>query len=160
MRTRSLLLGIITLLSAAVAPSTNANTIELPSYGFQIDALDGTVGDAPVQALAMFLPAADGFAANINVQIQPYKGSMKDYIGLSKGQFAQMRWKIIAEQQPSENEWTVEYSGELQGKELHFYARSVSKNGRVYVATATAKESQWRELEAKLRKNVDSLKLK
>jgi len=41
----------------------------------------------PQQALMMFLPVTDGFAANVNVQIQPYAGTIEDYTALSLQQF-------------------------------------------------------------------------
>ena len=55
----------------------------------------------------MFLPVSDGFAPNVNVNIQPYPGSIKDYIGLSKGQFQKMKWNIVEEKQTGDTEWAV-----------------------------------------------------
>ena len=153
--------GILTVLLAPLLPCALGNTIDLPSYGFEIEALDGQAGDETVAALMMLLPPTDGFAANINVNIQPYKGSAKDYAKLSTGQFEQMKWKVITEELKGENEWRAEYTGALKaGEQLHFYARALSKNGHVYLVTATAKESQWATAGAKLRKHVDSMKLK
>lgn len=152
-------LCVAAFISFAICCQSRAATIDLPLYGFQIDALDAAPGtSSPTTAIQTFLPATEGFAPNINVQIQPYTGSIKDYAALSKSQFEQMKWKVIADGQPNDNEWNVEYTGSFQGNDLHFYARAVSANGKVYLVTATAKESQWATLSDTLRKHVESFK--
>jgi photosystem II reaction center protein PsbP len=152
---------VAAFLSLAICSQSRAATIELPLYGFQIDALDAAPdASSPTTAIQTFLPATEGFAPNINVQIQPYTGTIKDYVALSKSQFEEMKWKVIADQQPSDNEWNVEYTGTLQGHDLHFYARAVSTNGKVYLITATANESQWATVSDTLRKHVESFKTK
>jgi hypothetical protein len=85
---------------------------------------------------------------------------MASYVTMSKDQFKQMNLTIVAEKQNGENEWVVEYSGPMQGKDLHFYARAVSNNGKVYLVTATASESQWKSVSDVLRKSVDAFKAK
>src|ERR1700722_3913498 len=85
------------LFSCATFFQARAATIELPLYGFQIDALDAVPDAASTTALQLCLPATEGFAPNINVQIQPYSGLIKDYDTLSKQQFGDMKWKVISE---------------------------------------------------------------
>ena len=146
--------------SLAICSQLRAATIELPLYGFQIDVLDSAPdASTPTTVLQTFLPATDDFAPNIIVQIQPYTGTIKDYVTLSRRQFEQMKWNVISDQQSGDNEWSVEYTGSLQGADLHFYARAVSTNGKVYLVTGTAKESQWTTVSDTLRKHVDSFKL-
>ena len=146
--------------SLAISSGSGAATIDLPLYGFQIDALDAAPdGSSPTTVIQTFLPATDGFAPNINVQIQPYSGTMKDYAATSKSQFEQMKWKVVSDQQPNDNEWNVEYTGSFHGSDLHFYARGVSANGKVYLITATAKESQWATVGDTLLKHIQSFKL-
>jgi hypothetical protein len=53
---------------------------------------------------------------------------------------------------------TFEYSGPLQGRSLHWYARAEKSGGRVYLATATAAEQQWAKQGAQLKACVDSLR--
>jgi hypothetical protein len=160
MKNRTKVIAAAAFLSLATFLPVRAATIDLPLYGFQIDALDATPStSAPTTVLEMFLPATESFAPNINVQIQPYTGTIKDYVTLSKGQFEQMKWKIVSEQQTGDNEWDVEYTGSYQGSDLHFYARAVSTNGKVLIATATAKESQWPAVSDTLKKRVDSFKV-
>jgi hypothetical protein len=148
------------LFSLAISSQAGAATIELPLYGFQMDALDAAPDSSrPTTVIQTFLPPTDGFAPNINVQIQPYTGTIKDYAATSKSQFEQMKWKLVTDQQPNDNEWTVEYTGSFQGSDLHFLARAISANGKVYLITATAKESQWTAVGDTLRKHLESFKL-
>jgi PsbP len=147
--------------SLAICSQSGAEAIELPLYGFQIDALDAAPNPSnPTTVIQTFLPATEGFAPNIIVQIQPYAGTMKDYAALSRRQFEQMKWKVIADQQPNDNEWKVEYTGSVEGNDLHFCARAVSANGKVYLITATANESQWTTVGDTLRKHLESFKTK
>jgi hypothetical protein len=151
---------ILALLFAPCLQRAEAGTLDFPLYGFEIEALDAAPGAETAPALAMSLPGVRGFAANINVNIQPYKGTMKEYVALSKGQFGQMKWKVIAEETKGDAEWRAEYSATMNGNSMHFYSRALQKGDHVYLVTATAEESQWAGLQARLRKHVDSMKLK
>lgn len=107
----------------------------------------------------MCLPASDGFAPNVNVQIQPYADSIANYISLSKAQFEQLKFKIISEGK-KEGGWTVEYTGSSSGNELHFYSRAVSDGKHVFLITAASKVGQWDTVSPTLKKCVDSFQLK
>jgi hypothetical protein len=157
---KSRLLTIATLALVSMSGTSWAAPLEFPKYGFQINALENSPADTPVQALIMFLPAKNGFAPNVNVNIQPYGGTVKDYISLSKKQFEQMKWKVLSEKEPSANEWLCEYSGDMQQSSLHWYARAVLKSGKVYLITGTAREDDWADCSAELEKCVDSFALK
>ncbi len=149
------------LYTAAIFTSATAATIDLPQYGFTIEALDAPPSaTTATTALMTFLPAAEGFAPSINVNIQPYPGSITSYITMSKDQFKHMNWTIAAEKQNGESEWIVEYTGPMQGNDFHFYARAVANKGKVYLVTATAKETQWNSVSGLLRKAVDAFKTK
>ena len=141
--------------------TVGATTIDLPQYGFTMEALDGPPSaTAPTTALMTFLPVSDGFAPNINVNIQPYSENITSYIAMSKDQFKKMNWVILAEKQNGETECILEYTGLMKGKDLHFYARAIANSGKVYLVTAAAKESQWNTVSEILRRNVDGFKLK
>jgi hypothetical protein len=151
------LAAVAAVFSLAICSPSPADTIELPLYGFQIDPLDAPPNQSgPTTVIQTFLPATEGFAPNIIVQIQPYAGTMKDYAELSKKQFEQMKWKVLSDQQPNDKEWTVEYTGTLQDTDLHFYARAVASDGKVYLITATARDSQWPTVGDTLRKHLES----
>jgi hypothetical protein len=152
-------ISAVAFLSCVASLQVRATTIELPLYGFQIDALDAKPDAATTTALELCLPATEGFAP-INVQVQPYTGVIKDYAALSKQQFEGMKWKVVSEKQISDNEWSVEYTGALGNNDLHFYARAISKNGKVYLATAVAKETQWATVSDTLLQHIQSFKVK
>jgi hypothetical protein len=152
---------IVVLLSILAIASSKGASVDLPKYGFTMDALDTTApSDTPTQALMSFLPPQDGFSPNVNVVIQPYQGTIKDFISLSKGQFEQMKWAIISEKTISDNEWICEYSGSMQQASLHWYARAILKSGKIYLITATGRESSWKSVADPLKKSVDSFHLK
>ena len=79
MKIATTLIGVVTTISMATFSDLKATTIDLPLYGFQIDSLDAKVDSSPAKALIMFLPETDGFQPNINVLIQPFSGTIKDY---------------------------------------------------------------------------------
>lgn len=153
-------IATLALLLTPCLQHAEANAVEFPLYGFEIDPLDSTPGAEGSAVLVMSLPGVRGFASNVNVNIQPYKGTMKEYVALSKRQFEQAKCKVITDEQKEDGEWRIEYTATMGGNNLHFYSRALLKGERVYLVTATAEESQWAGVQAKLRKNVDSLKLK
>ena len=97
MTTATTLIGAATLFSLATFSNLKASTIDLPLYGFQIDSLDAQVDSlSPAKTLIMFLPESNGFQPNINVLIQPYNGTIIDYIAMSKEQFKQMSCSVVS----------------------------------------------------------------
>ncbi|NLY88130.1 MAG: hypothetical protein GX085_00685 [Firmicutes bacterium] len=149
------------ILLFVTCPPGLASTLVYEKNGFTIDALEGEVGAEPYQVLVMFLPpTADGFAPNINIQIQPYPGTMEDYIALTKQQIAGAGWKLLELATPGKDVITLEFAGEPQGFGLHWYAKAVKDGDRVYLVTATASENFWADLAGQLKSKVDSFMLK
>jgi len=145
------------ILLFVTCPPGLASTLDFKKNGFTIDALEGEAGAEPYQVLVMFLPpTADRFAPNINVQIQPYTGTIDDYAALSKQQIAGAGWELLAQAKPGKNVLTLEFAGDG----LHWYARAVKDGDRVYLVTATASETYWTELAGQLKSTVNSFKLK
>lgn len=128
-----------------------------PANGFSIAPLDGKAGAGSFTALMMFLPVTDGFGPNVNVMIQPYPGTLQTYADLSRQQFAAAKMTLVSEQL-ADGMLTLEYTGTLQNNAMHFYSRAFSADGKVYLATATAREAQWETSGAKLKSCVDSLR--
>jgi hypothetical protein len=148
-------LAAFTLKSNA-AESTNR--LLFPVTGFSIKPLETPLGKAPQQVLLMALPASDGFAANVNVQIQPYSGTLDEYIALSEGQFKGAGFNVVQRSKQGPSAVIFEYTGEMQGRALHWYARAVHATGRVYLVTATATETQWKQEAVPLKACVDSFR--
>lgn len=150
-----ILLLIITLFSFPAF----ASTLVFEDAGFQIDSLDAPPGPAGSQPLMMLLPAEDGFAPNINVQVQPYADSISEYKKLSESQFVQLNLKVIRAELAGDTA-IFEYSGTMGQNLLHWYAKAMKKGSFIYLVTATSPQSNWPKHKAKLVSVVDSFKLK
>ena len=90
------ILFLVTLaFSLPAAESTNK--LHFPVSGFSIAPLEVSPGDKTGQALMMFLPVAGNFSANVNVQIQPYTGTIEEYTTLTLKQFKDAGIKLVAQ---------------------------------------------------------------
>ena len=126
---------------------------------FLINALVEENPSVNSQPIFMSLPASDGFAPNISVQVQQYSGSLNDYAELSINQFDQMKLNVI-KKNVNQTNIIFEYSGVMYDRNLHWYAAAYKKNNSVFLITATSLESQWNALSQKLISCVNSFKLK
>lgn len=73
-----------------------AETLEFPQSGFSIDSLDPRPTQGMIQPIQMFLPAINGFAPNVNVQVQAFAGTIKQYRELSEGQFKRLGLTLLS----------------------------------------------------------------
>ena len=108
---------------------------------------------------AFYLPAADNFAANVNLQKQGFTESADNYDKLTMKQIEQFNLTVI-NRVVNQNDLQYEYKGNMQGRMLHFYARAIKSGPTIYLATATSLESQWEQQKLLLIKSVDSLVVK
>jgi hypothetical protein len=148
----------LAMLIASASAAESTNRLHFPQAGFTIAPLESPPGESPQQVLMMFLPASDGFAANVNVQIQPYTGTLEDYVTLSLQQFKSAGLKVLQQKSPAKSVAVFEYTGETQGKSLHWYARAEKSGGSVYLVTATATAQQWGKDAGRLKSCVDSFR--
>ncbi len=155
MRTAALLvLASLALFAPAYAKPA---ALSFTEHGFSIEPPAGHDPSQMQQVVSLALPMSDGFAANVNVQVQPFQGPMGDFVKLSLDQFKAAGVKLVSEKHDARTA-VLEYTGQLQGRALHWYARAfVGKNG-IVLATATSLESQWATANAALRQSVDSLR--
>ena len=144
------------LFTAFAVGSETTNRMHFPLSGFSIAPLEAPLEKASQKSIMMFLPAKGDFAANVNVQIQPYDGSINDYSALSSKQFASAGFKLIRPAEPKGASVIFEYTGKMEGRALHWYARAEKAKDRVYLVTATAPEGDWAALASKLKACVDS----
>jgi hypothetical protein len=155
--------AVVALLSiCAFSPLTAADG-DLPHFGAQLKDLDALIEKAPGKTLFIKVDETGGSTANINIQIQPFEGTMKEYMDVSRTQFEQIfekGWKIVSEKQEGEKEWSCELTGTAKGKEYHFYARAVREGSKVYLITATALQEEWGSVGEKMRRHVDAFKTK
>jgi hypothetical protein len=151
-------LGALGVKAATQQPAKQpGGKLVFPNNGFAIAPLDQP-GKGTNQALMMFLPAADGFAPNVNVQTQTYAGTLADYAALSAKQIKDLKLDVVSSK-TDKNVTMSEYSGGMQGRKLHWYTKAMLKEGTIYLVTATALEDQWKGAADKLKACVDSFDL-
>ena len=153
--------AVVTLFAICAFSALTAAEGDLPHYGAQLKDLDALIDKEPGKTLFIKADETGRGSANINIQIQPFAGTMKDYTDTSKAQFEQIfekGWKILSEKQDGEKQWSCELAGTLKGKEYHFYARAVREGSKVYLITATAPQDEWGSLGEKMRRHVDAFK--
>ena len=153
--------AVTTLLAICAFSALTAAEGDLPYYGSQLKDLDAVIEKAPGKALLIKVDETGAVAANINIQIQPFTGTMKEYMDVSRAQFEQIfdkGWKILSEKQDGEKAWSCELAGTAKGKDYHFYARAVREGSKVYLITATALQEEWGSAGEKMRRHVDAFK--
>jgi hypothetical protein len=153
--------AVVTLLTICAFSALTAAEGDLPHYGAQLTGLDALIEKAPGKTLFIKVDETGGSSANINIQIQPFTGTMKEYMDASRAQFEQIfekGWKIVSEKQDGEKEWSCELTGTAKGKDYHFYARAVREGSKVYLITATALQEEWGSVGEKMRRHVDAFK--
>jgi hypothetical protein len=154
----SLVLVTLVAVTVITEAAESTNRLLFPAGGFSIKPLEAPFGQATQQPLLMALPASDGFAANVNVQIQPYDATRDDYMALSEQQFKGAGLEVIRRSKQGQSGIVFEYTGEMQGRKLHWYSRAECLPGRVYLVTATATEAQWKKDATPLKACVDSFR--
>lgn len=153
--------AVVTLAVISAFSSLAAAEAELPYYGWRLKDLEPLIKKAPSQAVVIMVGEPVKFHANINIMIQPFPGTMKDYMDLSRGEFQKLfekKWKVLWEKQNGENEWICESTGTKGGEAYQFYSRAVKDEARIFLITATALQTQWGSLGEKMRRQVDSFK--
>jgi hypothetical protein len=151
---------VVTLLLVAVQAQADSakQPLKFAEHGFSIEPPSGHDPGQVQQVVSLALPASAGFSPNVNVQVQPFKGSMEDYLRISNEQFKAAGIKVVQEKHDAKTA-VLEYTGRMQGHNLHWYARGALAHNGLILATATADESQWASVAATLRQSVDSLRL-
>jgi hypothetical protein len=158
MKTKQFVIVLLAMAALSLPAAESANRLQFPVSGFSITPLEEPPGENVRQAVIMFLAPSDNFAANVNVQVQPFKGTIDEYVELTLKQFKDARMKLIEQKRFGRSVAVFEYSGDLQGQSLHWYARAEKAGSHVYLATGTAAEPQWSKLAAQLKACVDSLR--
>jgi hypothetical protein len=158
MEDRMKALAVAIAVLCAVSSAAESPRLLFQEHGFSITALPGADDQQVHQVLIMMLPASDSFAPNVNVQIQPFGGTLDQYVAISRQQFQQAQWQVLGEE-VGRDAAAWECSGELEGSTYHWYIVAHSAGARVYLVTATALEQQWDGVGATLVECVDSFRL-
>jgi hypothetical protein len=155
---KSLLPFLIVSVCASIAQAEEeSGRLYFNNTGFSISPLEENSPTDSYTALIMPLMPIDGFAPNVNIQIQPYKGTIQEYEALSVKQFEEFKYNLIQEK-ASGNSVIFEYSAMMKGRPYHGYIKAELNNGIIYLATGTSTESQWKAMGDKLKACVDSLR--
>ncbi len=148
--------SVTAALMALASHGQSTNRLNFPVSGFSIAPLEAPLGQSPQQALMMFLPEREGFSANVNVQIQPFSAAMDEFVMLSLQQFKTAGFKVLQQNIVGQSTAVFEYTGEMQHRLLHWYARAEKSGDKVYLVTATAPDDQWSRLATVLKGCVDT----
>ncbi len=136
--------------ASSPAPAPAASPIVFPNYGFRINPLE--VGSVyPVTpAIQMYLPAVPlpsnrqlTFSPNVFVQVQPFVGTMKEYIDQSTKSMQDAGYIIRGQISPSVDEWSLEYIAVVNGMAMHWYAKAVHSGYRIYYAAGGVPDELW-----------------
>jgi len=149
------LLALCTSVSLAADPR---NTFVSKDIGVSIEAPFSNEETQVHQVAIFFLPASDGFAANVNIQKQDFSGSIEAYDKLSVSQFESMGM-AVTRRTIDGNALFYEYKGYNQGRELHWYSKAIKRGAHIYLATATGLESRWNEQKVELMNSVESFRV-
>jgi hypothetical protein len=129
-------------------------------YGFRIEGPQ--FGDGPVQTrVAILGPVSQGFAPNVNVVLQPPM-SRERFSEMSRRQFKEMELDVKSEQNKAVGGREAvlwEYSGPMQGRDLHFLALAVMGESQTYLTTCTATPKQFEKYEQAFRSCLDSFQI-
>jgi len=129
------------------------------TFGFEISSpVPGSVTGV-YQSAMFYLPAVDGFAANVNIQLQDFTGTIDQYKTASEAQFEQAGIKVL-NSKVDQGVLAIEYQGKMGNYELHWYAKAYQKANRVYLVTATALQTHWNDQGPALVKSVNTFKIK
>ena len=118
--------------------------------------------------LAMYYLSIDpaaGFAANINVQKQPYGGDLSGFRDISIQQFKTLGLTMLDEKLVGNGDdatLKIEYKGPLQGREGHFLAHAYKIDGGILLATCTSSPAPavWAAVKPMCQKGLDSIRIK
>lgn len=153
-------IGLAGLFLAAGALAVERRNVFISTdHGISIEAPVSADAAPNLQIAVFFLPPSNNFAANVNVQKQQFTGPIEDYDKLSASQFKQFGLTVLNRTLKG-NEARYEYKGDVEGKRMRWYARSIKGGDYVYLVTATGLEEQWDRQKLVLIKSVESFVLK
>ena len=114
MKAKQTVILFLATLALSLSAADSTNRLSFPVAGFSITPLEVPPGKTICQPLIMSLPATGNFAGNVNVQIQPYSGTIAEYTTLTLKQFKDAGVKVIEQKKAGTAGVVFEYSGELQ----------------------------------------------
>lgn len=108
-------------------------------------------------------PTVDGFASNVNVNIQQIATTRKGYLDLSLGQMRQIGLKVNSHRDltvAGKDAIEFDYEGNLGGRDLHFLALAIIEKEQVILVTCTALAASYKEIEPEFKACLESFRPK
>ncbi|PCJ60966.1 MAG: hypothetical protein COA79_07870 [Planctomycetota bacterium] len=155
---KTIIIILLVTITSSLTLFADENKSIYKNKDFSISPLYDDKDSTGSKPLMMKLKAVDGFMTNVNLIIQPYSKTIKNYSELTLGQFKDYKLKVL-KSEFKENAWTFEYAGVMSNLNLHWYGKAVKSGNKVYLITGTAKETQWKTVSVKLIACVNSFKL-
>jgi len=149
----------ITILIMMTAVTTAFSEDRYVTAAFEISPPEPGNASGVYQQSTFSLPTADGFQANVGVQLQEYDGTMEGYEKISLDEFKEAHIQVIHSEVKG-GIFTIEYNGKMSGYDLHWYARAFKKGKTVYLITGVSLATRWKTDGPSLIKSVNSFKLK
>jgi len=145
------------------APAPAPAPIVFPNYGFRINPLDVGSVYPVVPAVQMYLPAVPlpsnrqvTFSPNVYAQVQPFVGTMKDYIDQSTKSMQDAGYIIRGQLSPSVDVWDLEYMAVVNGVGMHWYAKAIHSGYRIYYAAGGVPDEMWPQFADMIKSCVNS----
>lgn len=112
------------------------------------------------QGVVLYFYSQNGgkLVPNVNVLIQTFDGTMEDNIEKSRDQIKAMKLKTI-KMSIETNQAFIEYNGNIENNQMHFYQKCVKNGNKFYIITATSLETDWESKKYELINSVNSFKL-
>ncbi len=148
--------------SVSLMISTTEDRYTNSAFNFELTppSLSGT---APVMPVQFYLPAENGFAGNMNIQVQPWDKGLNEYKMLSLSQMKQYGLEVIFAEIKKSNGlefFEIEYKGAMNTVPLYFFARGYKSSKGVILITASMHQSSKDRQYPIFKKSVESFKLK
>ncbi len=157
------LLLAATSFSDARGPESTTRYLDAANgYSIEPPAFPKAPSGVSCQTVMYFSPPEDGFAANVNVQIQGEAKSVEEFIAVSRTQFKNYGFTLLSEEKRTvsgREAVAFDFEGEMEGRPLRWMTLAVADAGRMIVATATAPKASFKRYEKALRACLASLEL-
>jgi hypothetical protein len=156
--------GLWVGLAAVSAAGAETGQLVDEQFGFSLElpAL-GAANGQPVVTRAMILgPASDGFAPNLNVQVQYDATDVEAYVAVTRAQLAELGvklaepTKLLVSGLPAV---LLAYQGDLGSGVLSHQALAVVGRDRVWLATCSMTPAQAKQLAEACRQSLLSLRI-
>ena len=141
---------LIIILAALTSVLKGSEVISFPEPIFTLNSLGGETDKSGANGTKVITYSTENgnFKSNVNVIVQDYTQSIQDYADLTNQQIKDAGLKLILQKEVSPNDVAIEYSGNMNGQNLHFYARFIKKGNLMYIVTGTSSDGeQWKRIQ-------------